>query len=344
MGIELLERPTFRASMAKSSEFLKEFGCTWDPIAELKKSKSESRLALPELSQPLCTVLQIAICDELRACGVRPTKVVGHSSGEIAAAYSIGALSHRDAVLVAYYRGKVASGLKYLKGGMMAVGCSPEEAKVFIGQLTSTTGRVSVACVNSPASVTISGDLSALEELQVILEDRSIFARRLKVDVAYHSAHMNAAVAEYTAMINLVEPAQATEAQPVFVSSVTGHEADSELLGPYYWVRNLISPVLFADAIKELVSPADGTGANAVDYLIEIGPHGALGGPIEQILSHHSIKGVSYRSVLTRGENALEGWLKSTSELAILGLLQDVQSANGDSDSRILSNLPPYPW
>ncbi|KAL8910258.1 MAG: hypothetical protein Q9171_004422 [Xanthocarpia ochracea] len=344
MGIELLERQAFRDSVAKSAEVLKHLGCDWDPVKELAKGQDESRLGVPEISQPICSVLQVALVDELKAWGVTPLKVAGHSSGEIAAAYSIGALSHHDAIAAAYFRGKASAGLKRLKGGMMAVGTSSEEANKLISETKLIGGIVTVACVNSPSSVTLSGDVAALEEVRAILDRRSVFARRLKVDVAYHSAHMNSAYKEYSTSIANVEPAIPSVGGPIMISSVVGSEVDAELLGPHYWVRNLISPVLFADAIKEMVSPADDDGKNTLDLLIEVGPHSALGGPIEQVLSHHGIKNVDYKSVLIRGENSVDSSLYLASELFLQGVPLQVQKANGDSDGRLLTNLPPYPW
>ena len=226
----------------------------------------------------------------------------------------------------------------------MAVGCSPEEANKLISETKLSGGKVSVACVNSPTSVTLSGDVAALEELRAVLDERSVFARRLKVDVAYHSAHMNSVFEEYSASVSHIEPAPPSVGRPIVVSSVTGSEVDAELPGSYYWVRNLISPVLFADAIKELVTPADGDGKNDVGLLIEVGPHSALGGPIEQTLSHHGIKNVAYMSMLTRGENSLDSSPNLTSELFLQGVPLKVQKAKGDSHSRLLTNLPPYPW
>ena len=344
MGSELLERPIFRESVAKFAAVLKDLGCDWDPVKELIKGQGESRLGLPEISQPICSVLQVALVDELKAWGITPSEVAGHSSGEIAAAYCIGALSHEDAIAAAYFRGKASAGLKHLKGGMMAVGYSAEEATKLISQTKLSGGIATVACVNSPSSVTLSGDVAALEELRAVLDKRSVFARQLKVDVAYHSARMNSAFAEYCASIAHIEPAPPSTGRPIIVSSVTGSEVEAELLGPYYWVHNLISPVVFTDAIKELVTPADGDGKTTVDLLIEVGPHSALGGPIEQILAYHGIKNVGYQSVLTRGENALDSSLNLASELFLQGVPLEVQKANCDSDSRLLTNLPPYPW
>ena len=355
MGMEMMERKVFRDSVAKSAAFLREMGCDWDPTTELAEEPQQSRLGVPEISQPICSVLQIALVDELRSWGITPSKVVGHSSGEIAAAYSIGALSHRDALAAAYFRGKAAARLQRPKAvgkaitpavGMMAVGCSQEEAEDLLAQAKV---NATVACINSPSNVTLSGNSSALDVLRSILEERSVFARRLKVDVAYHSAYMHSCSPEYAdsiANLECMEPAAAFDKQPVImVSSVTGEAVDAELLGPYYWVRNLISPVLFADAVKELVSPADGIdGKNAVDLLIEIGPHGALGGPIEQIMAHYNIKNVGYMSMLTRGQSAINTSLSLAAGLFRRGISLDMPKVNSDSNCRLLTNLPPYAW
>lgn len=350
MCVEMKDRPVFRDSVAESAAFLKAMGCDWDPMEELARSQKDSRLAIPSISQPICTVLQIALVDELQSWGVKPSKVTGHSSGEIAAAYCIGALSHRDAIAVAYYRGKSSAGLKSRNGGMMAVGCSREEAQKL---MSDAELKATVACVNSPSNVTLSGDADTLDRLRAICEDLGVFARRLKVDVAYHSPHMNSCSADYASYIADICPIfdddednkKAAAKKPIMISSVTGSEVDPEALGPYYWVRNLISPVLFTDAIKELVYPAKiSDGKNAVDFLVEIGPHGALGGPIEQILSHHKIQNVGYKSMLMRGNNALDTSLDLAAELFRNNIPLDIVKVHGDPHCNLLTNLPPYPW
>ena len=356
MGMEMMERKVFGDSMAKSTAFLQELGCDWDPVTELAKEPQQSRLEVPQISQPICSVLQIALVEELRSWGITPSKVVGHSSGEIAAAFTIGALSHRDAIAAAYFRGKAAARLQSSKAiggkgikstvGMMAVGCSREEAEDL---LTQANLHATIACINSPSNVTLSGDSGTLEAFREICEVQSIFARKLKVDVAYHSAYMHPCSAEYADSIaNLVctETAAASNKQPtIMVSSVTGEEVDAELLGSYYWVRNLISPVLFTDAIKELISPADGFDRkNAVDLLLEVGPHSALKGPIEQILAYYNIKGIVYMSMLSRGKSAIDTILDLAAELFRHGISLNMPEVNCDSDCRLLTNLPPYAW
>jgi acyl transferase domain-containing protein len=353
MGVEMLERPVFRESVAQSANFLQDMGCVWDPVTELGKPQAESRLSQPEISQPICSVLQIALVDELRSWGVTPSKVVGHSSGEIGAAYSIGALSHRDAIAAAYFRGVASATLwvqaPNVKGSMMAVGCTREEAEDAISNAQSKLdGIATVACVNSPSSITLSGDVAALEQLRAVFDERKVFARRLKVEMAYHSAYMNRVSGNYSASIVDIEPISedgGNPRAPIMVSSVTGEEVGPELLGPYYWVRNLISPVLFSDAVKELVSPAEAEdGSNVVGLLIEVGPHSALGGPVEQILAHHGIKNVGYKSMLTRGKNALDTSRQLAAELFLEGIPLHLSKVNGDSNTRRLMDLPPYQW
>ncbi|KAK8112334.1 uncharacterized protein PG998_008791 [Apiospora kogelbergensis] len=336
MGIELLSRPVFRKSVTKSAAILKSLGCEWDPVVELSKTGRESRLSSPEISQPICTVLQIALVDEMASWespSLRsPSKVVGHSSGEIAAAYCMGALTHRDAILVAYSRGRASALLPtvapHLNGAMMAAGCSRETADYLIPQL-GLADQVTVACVNAPNSITLSGDATAIDAMAAALDERKTFARKLKVQVAYHSSHVTAVAGEYYQMMEALEPVDPAAGSPRMISSVLGEEVSYEQLGPFYWLQNFQSPVLFSDALKELMQPADKIDPE-IDLLVELGPHSTLGGPIEQILAHHGVQGVAYQSALRRGTDACETTLRMAQELFHQGIELDVAKVNGD--------------
>lgn len=137
---------------------------------------------------PLCTAVQLALVDLLRSWGITPAAVTGHSSGEIAAAYAAGALSLDSAIAIPYLRGNLILN-KYAsitgKGGMLAVGLGREAAEMYINRLSS--GMAVVACVNSQLSVTVSGDLVALSQLEEMLSEDKVFARRVKVNTAFHS-------------------------------------------------------------------------------------------------------------------------------------------------------------
>lgn len=359
MGIQLLQRPVFRDSVAKSTAILQSLGCPWDPVEELSKTGDESRLSAPEISQPICTVLQVALVDEMRSWGnaglSTPAKVVGHSSGEIAAAYCMGALTHRDAIVVAYSRGTASAMLPslapHLDGAMMAAACSREAAEGIISDL-GLVDKVTVACVNAPASITLSGDSTAVDTMTSALQEQKTWCRKLKVQVAYHSSHVATVSGEYYQAMEAVEPVDpvakdGSASRTRMISSVLGEELSYEQLGPFYWLQNFVSPVLFSDALKEVVQPADKSEPE-IDLLVEIGPHSTLGGPIEQILSHHGIQNVAYQSVLRRGADAVDMTLQLAQELFHQGVSLDMAKVNGDvhlqSGPALLTDLPPYPW
>ena len=148
----------------------------------LFSSDNRVKLSRAELSQPLCTALQIAVVDLLASWGVTPSAVVGHSSGEIAAAYAAGALSKEGALITAYYRGFVCKKLTKT-GGMAAIGLGKSEVQPFL------VDGMGIACENSGSSVTLSGDLEALEQAMGAIKDQhdQAFMRKLQVEMAYHS-------------------------------------------------------------------------------------------------------------------------------------------------------------
>ncbi|MCJ1471629.1 hypothetical protein MMC13_000269 [Lambiella insularis] len=158
-----------------------------DLVEELSRDKKTTRLGDSRFSQPCTTAVQIALVDLLQSYGIRPETVCGHSSGEIAAAYAVSALSKESAMLASSNRGvwsSKAKGLNATSGTMLAVGEGEEAIRKRIHGIASGTGKVTVACVNSPESTTISGDLAAIEALQAILDTASVFNRRLQVESA----------------------------------------------------------------------------------------------------------------------------------------------------------------
>ena len=199
MGRELITTcPQFRDSLSKSGSILQGLGASWSLIDELLLDESESRVHQSWFAQPASTAIQIALVDLLESIGVQPQTVLGHSSGEIAAAYAGGTLSQAAAIQVSYHRSFVS---KYRdkptssKGAMLAVGLSEEKVLVYIGQLGYDD--ICVACVNSPASTTISGNEASIDGLHNKLQSSSVFSRKLNVDTAYHSHHMQEASAQY---------------------------------------------------------------------------------------------------------------------------------------------------
>lgn len=145
-------------------------------------NEDKAKLSRAEFSQPLCTALQVALVDLLASWGVTPSAVVGHSSGEIAAAYAAGALSKEGALITAYYRGFVCRN-PWKAGGMAAIGLGKAEVLPFL------IPGVGIACENSNSSVTLSGDADALEQIMDAIRHQhdQAFMRKLQVEMAYHS-------------------------------------------------------------------------------------------------------------------------------------------------------------
>lgn len=185
MGKELLETyPDILHDIRKMDNLLQELDSPpeWTLEGELLKSVDTSRIAEAEIAQPACTALQLALCNHLSRWNVLPVATIGHSSGEIAAAYAAGSLTMDDAILLAYYRG-AASKAQTRAGAMAAIGLGYDEVVKWLKP------GVVIACENSPSSVTLSGDADALKSVLSTIQKQhpQVFQRLLKVNKAYHS-------------------------------------------------------------------------------------------------------------------------------------------------------------
>ncbi|KAK3317264.1 putative polyketide synthase [Cercophora scortea] len=337
MGRELLQsNPVFKASIKALDQHLQAIAGEkplYSIEEELKKAGKKSRLSSAEFSQPLCTAIQIALVDTLEAAGIVPAAVVGHSSGEIAAAYAAGALTAAEAITAAHHRGAVT--VKQEKAGAMAaIGMGWAETEKYL------IPNVAIACDNSPKSVTISGDVEAVKSVvAAIKEDQPhMLARLLQVDKAYHSYHMKEIGDHYQALIG----GQVTGIVPsaLFFSSVSGKilDADSQhTLGSKYWQDNLESPVRFREAVTALLK--HDIGKNAV--FLEVGPHGALAGPLRQIFAAAS-SSAPYVATMARNQDCTASFLAAIGSLHSLGVAVDLEALFPTGSC--LTSLPRYPW
>lgn len=185
MGKELMDSdPEFSQDIRVMDHILRslEHPPEWTIENELQEPAKTSHINRAEFAQPLCTAIQIALVKSLARNGVHPDAVVGHSSGEIAAAYATGAITTAEAMIIAYYRGVITKE-QTLVGGMAAIGLGPKDVAFYLEP------GVVVACQNSPNSTTISGDLDRLRTVveRVKSKNPDVLARELKVDMAYHS-------------------------------------------------------------------------------------------------------------------------------------------------------------
>lgn len=339
MGFEFLQFPVFRESVEKADLYLKTVPhCSWSVREEFSREQGESSVNKPQYSLPLCTILQVALVDLLESWNIVPTAVAGHSSGEIAAAYSIGALTQEHAWKIAYHGGALSGTIPSmipLKGAMMVAGLSEEDAETWAEKVES--GQIVVGCVNSPSSVTMSGDADGVDELQELLQDERVFHRKLRGEIAYHSPHMNAIATTYYAAISGLEPRPTREGRCMY-STVTGELVEASQLGAMYWVRNLISPVLFSCTVTSLMRPHTSGGQrqeNGFDVIVELGPHPSLASPLRQIMKANNIEGIEYLSVLSHGRNAVHTAMDTATALSAKGVPVEMSKINAIGSSSL---------
>ncbi|KAI1298194.1 hypothetical protein F5Y03DRAFT_386702 [Xylaria venustula] len=367
MGAELIDksplaRGIFQTLEDHLAQLPEEDRPSWSLLAELLADPSVSRVGEAIVSQPLCTAVQIVLVDLLHCAKIHFDAVVGHSSGEIAAAYAAGFISARDAILVAYYRGLyckyAASPNGDMGGGMLAVGISLEDATELCEE-EEFFGRINVAASNSSTNVTISGDEDAIDELAVVLDDERKFNRRLRVDKAYHSRHMLPCVDRYIAKLrNAGIKALPGRDRCTWFSSVYDGRAINHLtdqLSDLYWAENMTKRVAFSQAIGAAVAVLAVQGEDAPNVVLEVGPHPALAGPAMQTIQELVERQVPYHGTLLRGGDAtitfseclgfLWTHLGNSSvslgscDCALKGVKQPQQQR-----FNVLGNLPSYQW
>ena len=359
----LQHHQVFTAAIEEADAHIRKMGAAWSLTEELAKPASHSRVNDAEISQPACTAAQLALVMLLKSWGITPITVTGHSSGEIAAAFTAGLISFRAAIAIAYFRGQAAARLlrqQKQKGAMLALGVGFEEASALIQQ--HANGYAIVAAINSAKSVTISGDQSAVENVQKAADASGLFTRRLKIEMAYHSHHMEEVAAYYLEAIRPFCDENAPHFDQVvpsslFVSSVTGHLADPATINASYWVNNLVRPVRFADAIHSVFT-LQGGKINAArqlpDTVVEIGPHAALKNPIKQTLEHVKLNRsdrlnastFTYLPSLVRGTDGNEAILGLAGTLFTMGAPIQLGAVNQTNkhNAHVITGLPAYAW
>ncbi|KAM5486920.1 Type I Iterative PKS [Microsporum audouinii] len=361
MGHELLVYSVFENSLRAATDYFHELGCHWSLYDEYLKDEESSSINDPEFSQPICTALQIAIVDLLASWEVSYHAVVGHSSGEIAAAYAAGAISRASAWRLAYHRGALSASLCRSKQhnlvGMLSVGLNASDAQAYVEKLQGDfDGTVTVACINSPKNVTLSGSSPFIDALKVVLDDAGIFARRLQVENAYHSAYMEPIAADYRRLVGKIKPGVGLtnpDAPRFYSSTLAKQLLLSELQSSDYWVSNLTSPVRFSEAVTLLLTEAmlvtrrlGSKKSNLpISELLEVGPHATLRGPIREVMDQvPQTNFIAYGSVLKRNCPAVDTMLEVMAWLHCRGHAVRINTLNHRSDVQLLIDLPSYPF
>ncbi|QNP68030.1 SDR family NAD(P)-dependent oxidoreductase [Streptomyces roseirectus] len=323
MAVELLDTSTvFAARMAECEAALSEF-VDWSLTDVLREQGELERV---DVVQPVLWAVMVSLAELWRSYGVEPAAVVGHSQGEIAAAVVAGALSLADGARVVALRSRAILALSG-KGGMVSVQLPAERVRE---ELRRWDGRIDLAAVNGPAAVVVAGEVAALDELLVWAETDGVRARRIAVDYASHSAHVDAVRDELGTALAGVAP---DDARVAFYSCVTAGRLETTSLDADYWFRNLRQPVRFEETTRALVEQGH-------TLFVEVTPHPVLTGAVQDT-AEEAGREVAVTGTLRRGEGGPERLLLSLGEAYVHGAPVDWTRALPEAGARVV-DLPTY--
>ncbi|MEV6131864.1 SDR family NAD(P)-dependent oxidoreductase [Streptomyces violaceusniger] len=327
MAAELLESsPAFAEQIGECAAALAPF-VDW-PLAEVLRGGEGSAEALERVDvvQPVLWAVMVSLAELWRSYGVEPAAVIGHSQGEIAAACVAGALSLEDAAKVVALRSQALRALSG-RGGMVSVSLPVDSVRE---RLEAWGERLSVAAVNGPSAVVVSGDADALDELLGACEGEGIRARRVPVDYASHCAHVEAIEDELQQILAGITPRSSSVP---FYSTVTGGVLDTTEMDAGYWYRNLRQTVRFDETVRVLLT-------DGFQVFIEASAHPVLTMGVEQTAEDHGTRVTAVGS-LRREEGGLDRFMTSLAEAYVGGLSVDWAGVFAGTAARRV-DLPTY--
>ncbi|RKN11896.1 type I polyketide synthase [Streptomyces radicis] len=323
MALELADVfPVFRAALEECATALAEF-VDWDFWAELNGD-----LARVDIVQPLSWAVMVSLARLWEWLGVRPSAVVGHSQGEVAAAVVAGALSLDDGARVVALRSALIAQRLAGRGGMVSVAVDAEAAAESAAPWAE---RLSVAAVNGPSSTVVAGDPEALEAWMGACEERGWRVRRIAVDYASHTAHVDDIAEELTERLAAVAP---VASRVPFYSTVDAAPIDTTALDAAYWTRNLRSTVRFQETVEALLR--DGHGC-----FVESSAHAVLAVGLTETVDAVGAEAVVVGS-LRRNEGGAARFLTSAAEAFVHGVPVDWARLFPEGVARV--ELPTYPF
>ncbi|MGP3688925.1 type I polyketide synthase [Streptomyces sp. IBSNAI002] len=330
MGRELLDAsPVFAERIAECAAALDPF-VDWSLIDVLRGDADPGLIERVDVLQPASFAVMVGLAAVWTSVGVKPDVVLGHSQGEIAAACVAGALSLEDAARVVALRSQAIAKDLAGRGGMASVALSEAEAVV---RIQAWADRVEVAAVNGPSSVVIAGDAEALDEALEALSAEGVRVRRVAVDYASHTRHVEAireALAETLAGIGAQAP------QIPFYSTVTGSWVeDADVLDGDYWYRNLRGQVGFGPAVAHLAEQGHGV-------FVEVSAHPVLVQPITETVHEAGNTDAVVTGSLRREDGGLRRLLTSMAELFVRGVAVDWSGVLPDGAASARVELPTY--
>ncbi|GKZ26769.1 type I Iterative Polyketide synthase (PKS) [Aspergillus brasiliensis] len=353
MGLDVISQsPQARIWMKELQQALDtlpaEYKPTFTLLDELSAPEATSRLNSAAISLPLRTALQIIQVNILRSLGIEFAAVVGHSSGEIGAAYAAGWLTLTDAIRIAYLRGVAAqhAGSQGKSGAMLAVSAPWDQADAMRSE-AAYSGTIVIAAFNSPNSVTFSGDSDLITELEWVIESLGYSARRLRVDTAYHSDHMIPCADPYVQSMKQCQIQTRRGLTGTKWFSSVFEDQVMQNLDIQYWSDNMLRPVLFSQALTAAVKDLP-----ELDAIVEVGPHAALQGPTMQTLSaikpdEADIPYIGMANRKTGGIEALSlavGSFWASLGAQTLDILSYTRLFSPSTNLSYLTDLPTYPF
>ncbi|MEW2291058.1 type I polyketide synthase, partial [Streptomyces sp. NPDC047841] len=331
MAVELLgASPVFAERMAECGRALAPH-VEWSLLDVVRGVEGAPSLERVDVVQPVLFAVMVSLAWVWRSYGVEPAAVVGHSQGEIAAACVAGALSLEDAARVVALRSRALLRLAGT-GGMVSVSLPAAELE---RRLESRSGAVSVAAVNGPTSVVVAGDVAALDALTAELDADGVRARRIPVDYASHSAHVEELREE---LLEILAPIRPRAARVPFFSTVDCAFKDTSGLDAEYWYTNLRRTVRMEEAVRALADAG-------FSHFVESSPHPVLTVGVEETLAGLGAQAADapVLSTLRRGEGGPDRFLLSLAEAFVGGLPVD-WSRTLPKGGRGTFDLPTYPF
>ncbi len=330
MGKELSEKePVFRKTLEQCDQLLQKH-VPWSLCQELEKDTAQSRLQETEIAQPAIFALQVALTELWKSWGIEAQTVVGHSVGEITAAYYAGVYTLEEAIKIIYHRGKQmqeATG----KGKMVALGISPEQAKSWIAPFPDS---LALAAINGPRSVVIAGEVAAVESIITKGQEEKVFTRLLDVDYAFHCPQMHPFAQALEDILSTLHPEEAVI--PIY-SSVTSKSEPGTIFNASYWGKNIRQTVCFAPAVRAMQE-------DGVNVFLEVGPHPVLQTSLQECTTEENKIAVVLGS-LHREKPSRETLLTSLAQLYTLGakvLWQKIYQKIDSQKSLRVEDLPTY--
>jgi polyketide synthase 12 len=330
MATELLDTaPAFADQMRLCDAAFTEF-VDWSLLEVVRGGAGSASLDRVDVVQPVLFAVMVSLAAQWRALGIQPDAVLGHSQGEIAAAYVAGALTLRDAAKVVTFRSKAIRTIAGT-GGMVSIARSVELVHAMIEPWPHS---ISVAAQNGPHSTVVTGDAGALDELMVMCERDEVPVTRIPVDYASHSTQVEELHDPLRGLLSGLRPRTGDIA---FISAVTGAELDTSILDADYWYANLRQPVLFEQAVRWAYEHGYRT-------FVESSPHPVLTVGIQESLEDD---GERHREdptavgTLRRNDGGMRRFLLSAAEAHVHGKPVDWEGMFDDTGARRIE-LPTY--